>query len=265
MLTIDCHCHAGVGDRMSGPWDTRADLGAYLRRCDAAGIGRSVVFAALNADYRAANAGVARLVRQQGGRLIGFVFLDARMSAAEIEQELREHVVGNGFAGIKCHRHDQPISRAICAAAARYRLPVLYDVMGDVASIELFAREYPTVDFIIPHLGSFADDWKAQLAIIDHLVRHPNVYTDSAGVRRFDYLAEVVRRAGSHKLLFGSDGPWLHPGVELAKIAALGLSPAARQAVCGGNLLRLLARRRAAAKPAASASAVRGAAGWRAR
>ena len=78
--------------------------------------------------------------------------------------------------------------------------------------------------FIIPHLGSFADDWRAQLALIDHLVRHPNIYTDTSGVRRFDLLEQAVRRAGAAKVLFGSDGPWLHPGVELAKVRALGLA-----------------------------------------
>ena len=50
--------------------------------------------------------------------------------------------------------------------------------------------------FVIPHLGSFADDWRAQLALIDHLVRHPNVYADTSGVRRFDLLEQAVRRAG---------------------------------------------------------------------
>ena len=68
--------------------------------------------------------------------------------------------------------------------------------MGEVSVVELLAHEYPDVDFIIPHLGSFADDWRAQLALIDHLVRHPNVYADTSGVRRFDLLEQAVRRAG---------------------------------------------------------------------
>ena len=64
---------------------------------------------------------------------------------------------------------------------------------------ELLAGEYPDVNFIIPHLGSFADDWKAQVALIDHLVRHPNIYTDTAGVRRFDILEQAVQRAGPRR------------------------------------------------------------------
>jgi predicted TIM-barrel fold metal-dependent hydrolase len=109
-----------------------------------------------------------------------------------------------------------------------------------VTTAELLATEYPDVPFIIPHLGSFADDWKAQLAFIDHLVRHQNIYTDTAGVRRFDLLEQAVQRAGARKVLFGSDGPWLHPLVELTKIHALGLSSSDEQLVLGENLLRLI-------------------------
>jgi len=117
---------------------------------------------------------------------------------------------------------------------------VLYDVMGEVAVVELLAREYPDVAFVIPHLGSFADDWRAQSALIDHLVRHPNVYTDTSGVRRFDILQEAVERAGAPKVLFGSDGPWLHPGLELAKVRLLSLAAADEQLILSGNAERLL-------------------------
>jgi len=124
--------------------------------------------------------------------------------------------------------------------------------MGEVSVVELLAREYPDVPFVIPHLGSFADDWRAQVAFLDPLARHPNVYTDSSGVRRFDLLEEAVRRAGAHKVLFGSDGPWLHPGLELAKVRALRLAPADERRVTGANFLRLIARtRRTPAAPLA--------------
>jgi len=147
-----------------------------------------------------------------------------------------------GFVGIKMHRHDAPINREVCEAARAFSLPVLYDVTDEVAVCELLTQEYPEVNFIIPHLGSFADDWRAQLALIDHLVRHPNIYTDTAGVRSFDLLVEAVRRAGTDKVLFGSDGPWLHPGVELAKIQALGLPAGDAALVLGGNFLRLIGK-----------------------
>jgi hypothetical protein len=61
-------------------------------------------------------------------------------------------------------------------------------------------------------------------------------------VRRFDLLQEAVQRAGAMKILFGSDGPWLHPGLELAKVFALQLSQDDRRLILGGNLLRLIAK-----------------------
>jgi predicted TIM-barrel fold metal-dependent hydrolase len=93
-------------------------------------------------------------------------------------------------------------------------------------------------------LSSFADDWEAQLAFIAHLARHPNIYTDTSGVRRFDLLEQAVRRAGPHKILFGSDGPWLHPGVELAKVYALGLPASQQRLILSENFLRLTDRAR---------------------
>lgn len=74
---IDCHCHAGQGDGLTGPWDTAAPIGEYLRRCRRAGIGRSVIFAAFHSNYRRANREVARLVARQPDRLLGFAFVHA--------------------------------------------------------------------------------------------------------------------------------------------------------------------------------------------
>ena len=61
-------------------------------------------------------------------------------------------------------------------------------------------------------------------------------------MRYYDLLVAAVRQVGASRILFGSDGPWLHPGVELAKVRALGLPAADERLVLGGNLLRLIGR-----------------------
>ena len=80
--------------------------------------------------------------------------------------------------------------------------------------------------------------------MIGMLVRHRNVHTDTSAVRYFDVLAEAARRR-PRQVLFGSDGPWLHPGVELEKVRLIGLRAADEQRVLGGNALRLIDRPRA--------------------
>ncbi len=239
-MIIDCHCHAGHGDGLTGPWDTVAPLGKYQRRAAQAGIQRTVLFAPFHSDYAVANREVARIVARHPQRYLGFAFIHPERDRGRVRAMVEEAVRRFGFCGIKVHRHDARITREVCEVARAFSLPVLYDVMAEVSAVELLATEYPEVSFIIPHLGSFSDDWKAQLGLIDHLVRHPNVYTDTSGVRRFDLLEQAVERAGAHKVLFGSDGPWLHPGVELAKVRALGLPPEDEQRILGGNLLRLI-------------------------
>jgi hypothetical protein len=76
------------------------------------------------------------------------------------------------------------------------------------------------------------------------LCRHRNrdLHHGLLGVRRFDLLEQAVRRAGADKVLFGSDGPWLHPGLELQKIRLLNLGAQEAALVLGGNVPRLIGR-----------------------
>lgn len=245
-MLIDAHVHAGSGDGLSGPWDVTADLATYERRANAAAIGRSVLFSVFHRDSERANFEVAEIVRSKPDRYLGFAFVHAERDRGAVADLVGKAVEDYRFVGIKVHRHEASITREVCDVARAYRLTVLYDVMGEVSVCELLAQEYPDVNFIIPHLGSFSDDWRAQMALIDHLCRHPNIHADSSGVRRFDWLVQAVKRAGAHKLLFGSDGPWLHPGLELMKIRALGLPVEDEALVLGGNLIRLLGPQRAA-------------------
>jgi predicted TIM-barrel fold metal-dependent hydrolase len=240
-VIIDCHCHAGTGDTLTAPWNTRAPLARYLRRARAAGIDRTIFFPAFQSDYIAGNRQVARIVRRLGTRATGFAMVHAGRDAGRIDEMLGE-AVRLGLRGVKVHGHDHMPTRELCDVLSRLGLPMLLDVAGKAHVIDMLAPEYPRINFIIAHLGSFADDWRAHERVIEQLVRYPNLHADTSGVRRFDYIVQALERAGPRKILFGSDGPWLHPGVEIAKIRLLGLSTADESLVLGGNARRLLAR-----------------------
>jgi predicted TIM-barrel fold metal-dependent hydrolase len=241
-MIIDGHCHAGRGDGLTAPWNTAAPLADYFRRARRVGIERTVVVPAFHSDYATANEELAKLVARHGERLIGFCMVHAKNDAGRIE-EMVANAVRLGLRGIKIHGHDALPGREVFEAAQRARLPVLYDVAGKAHVVDMVAPEYPDVPIIVPHLGSFADDFRAHQLVIEQIRRYPNVYTDTSGVRRFDYLVEAVRRGGPSKILFGSDGPWLHPGLELQKIRLLGLCPEDEARILGGNIQRILARK----------------------
>jgi predicted TIM-barrel fold metal-dependent hydrolase len=166
--------------------------------------------------------------------------LNPRRDAGRIDLLLGRAVERYGFRGLKVHGFDAMPTREVLEALRRYRVPMLVDVVNRIGRVELFATQYPDVPIIIPHLGGFADNWTVQTHLIDLLCRLPNVYADTSGVRYWDVLATAVKRAGPRKILFGSDGPQLHPALELCKIKLLRLKPAEERLITGGNILRLL-------------------------
>jgi predicted TIM-barrel fold metal-dependent hydrolase len=253
---VDAHCHAGEGAGFDLGPGRPPPFARYLLRARAAGIDRTVVFAAFRGDYAAANREIARLARAHPSRLSWLACVHAEADRGRVAALLDE-ALRLGCAGVKVHRRDARITREICDAARARRLPILYDPKGEIDAVAFFARAYPEVPFVVPHLGSFDEDWRAQRALLDPLARLPNLHADTSGVRLFELLDEAVRRAGARKLLFGSDGPWLHPGVELAKVRLLRLAPEDERLVLGGNWERLFGARvkpsRAAAPAAAAA------------
>lgn len=258
-MIIDCHCHAGKGDLLTAPWNTVADLGPYLRRARAADIDKTVVFPAFHTDNVKANLELARIIARHPGRLIGFVFIHSMRDSGQVHSIIKRAVTRWGFRGIKVHGFEAMPTREVCDAARAFRLPILVDVGGRTHVAEMFASEYPDVNFIVPHLGSFAGDWKAHQQTIDQLVRFPNLYADTSSVRHYDYIVQAVKRAGPHKILFGTDGPWLHPGVEIHKIRLLGLPPEKEALILGGNILRLMRRVQAAGRTASRTPVAAGA------
>jgi hypothetical protein len=239
-MVIDIHCHAGKGDALQAPWTTEAPLEPYLERARAAGIARTVVFPLFRHDYQQAHAELADLIARHPNELVGFAKVHPERDRGRVEAIVREAVEEYGFRGLKIHGGEALPTREVFEVAQALRLPVLVDIVGRVEVIPLWAEQFPEVPLIIAHLGSFGDDWRVLQHMPTLLQRYPNVYADTSGVRFFDYLLEAVRMAGAEKLLFGSDGPLLHPGLELHKIRLLRLPPEAERKILGENARRLL-------------------------
>jgi hypothetical protein len=174
----------------------RRRLAPALQAVARAGIERTVVFPVFHSDDAIANRAFARIVALARGRLCGLAFVHPQRDAGRVRLMMSEAVEQLGFRGIKVDRHDGGVTREICDAARGIGLPVLYDVIGETETVGLLAGEYPDVSFIIPHRGSFADEWRAEIDMIGLLIRHPNGFTDTSAVRRFDLVEEPARAGG---------------------------------------------------------------------
>jgi len=67
----------------------------------------------------------------------------------------------------------------------------------------------------------------------------PNVHLETPGKPTHSKIREAVERAGPDRVLYGSDTPFHHPSVELAKVRVSGLPADLTDRVPGENGRRL--------------------------
>lgn len=179
----------------------------------------------------------------------GNPFTDTRPDALEVPDNIGE------YAGIRWHRWvgegidregrfdgselDWALSlmessefESVVSAAAHYSLPVILEESFAV-TLELVQR-FPSLDFIIPHLGAQNG---GQTNILRALWDTPNVYFDTS----LSLLDEaMLGRLGTERILFGSGYPYSDPEAELDKIDRLPVPEEAKEGIYGDNLASLL-------------------------
>jgi uncharacterized protein len=236
-LVIDCHAHVGTGDDLVDPWDTLADANVLLEHAEEAGVDKTVIFAINNKSYKRANEFIAQTCQQHPGKFIGFARHSATTEHYPIRPLLFHEINDLGLRGLKIH--DQP-SEEILDAARDLRLPVVAH-LRQVPDFEEFLPYYPTVNFIVAHLGGeMSADVQEHLDAIDLAKRYANVYLDSSIVLITKYLEMAIQQLGPEKVLLASDGPDGDVRLDIFKIRVLRLPKEHEQMILGGNILRLL-------------------------
>lgn len=112
---------------------------------------------------------------------------------------------------------------------------VVYSPGAATAKFIALARSFPGVNFIIGHMGFGPADREAREAAASM----DNVFLESS-TGNYLALKEAVQMAGADKIIFGSEFPLSHPGVELKKIMLLDLSDDARDKILGINIRQLI-------------------------
>lgn len=245
MLVIDSHAHLKHGDAAGTEYSAQQIVAAM----DAAGIDRSVVFAMSTATRRATE--MARLaVEEFPERLIAYAYAIPSCEDAVLPA-IEEAVTGLGFRGIKMHaaecRMVDYVADPVFALAGELGVPVLVDFSGDVHAPERIASKFPGTALIIAHLGQYLCGRPEHL---DRFIRiaeqHENVCLDASGVVLDWKIEDAVRRIGSERVLFGTDGPHPCPDEaafacrEVDRIRRLDLNDDQREDVLGRSLMRLL-------------------------
>jgi len=242
---IDSHVHLKHGDAARTEYSPET----IVEVMDRVGIDRSVVFAMSCTTRRSIEMAEAA-VRKYPERLIPYVYALPHYERPVIK-EIDSVLADGRFRGIKIHAGECTLASyvidPVLKVAGRRGVPCLIDCIGRYDTAERMARTFPDTTLIYAHMGRYLC---RDARLIDRFIglaeTFPNVLLDLSGVVLVEKIVEAAKRIGSHRLLWGTDGPHAKPDTvafartELEKIQRLELSPEDKANILGGTVRRLL-------------------------
>ena len=246
-MIIDAHAHifpdkiaekasAGISGFYAGMViDSGGTLGELLRKGAEAGVDRFLVqsVATVPQQVRAINDYIAECVRsEQPGRLIGFGAMHPDYE--DINGEI-ERIISLGLRGIKLHSDFQDFNIDDEKAfpiyeAAEGRLPILFhvgDKRSDRSSPERLlkiVKRFPKLTVIGAHLAGWSM-WDRGAELFGNYIREDpqcRVYTDCSSslyAMSPEHAAELIRKFGADRVMWGTDYPMWNAKEELERFA----------------------------------------------
>ena len=229
----------------------RATVTELLARMDEAEIDRAVVCPVRPRGYHLgpANEHVADAVREHPDRLVGFARVDPNLGEPAV-REAHSALGQLGLSGFFLHPWEETFRVSarfvdpVVEVAREHRVPVIvaagYPWLAEGLQVGELARRFPEVTFVATNGGQINISGLGQTDVELALADRPNLLVQTAGVYREDFLEGVVARFGPERLVFASGFPLLDQRLELRRVQWAHFDEAARAAILGGNLQRLL-------------------------
>jgi predicted TIM-barrel fold metal-dependent hydrolase len=251
---IDCHAHLTHHSRSTWEVDDRK----LIEAADKLGIDQlccSILTPKRPATvegFRACNRWVADAMGRFPGRVLGYCYVNPGCGQEAVD-EVRRCVEERGFIGVKLyneHLCTEPVVFPVVELTIELGVPILHHAghshyfvqdqphMSDSGHLAELARRYPEAMLICAHISGGGDwEWAVKAA------RHaPNLMLDTSGsVTDAGTVELAVAVVGAERVVFGCDSS-MTAGV--GKIRGAQLSAADKEKILGGNMARLLGRRK---------------------
>jgi len=252
---IDCHAHLNHHSRAS--WE--ADDRKLIEAADKLGIDQLCCstltprWPASLDGFRECNQWTADGMRRFPGRVLGYCYVNPGYGREALE-EIRRYVGDGGFVGIKLYNEytcTEPVVFPIVELAIELGVPILHHAshshyfvedqprLTDSGRLAELARRYPEAMLICAHISGGGDwEWTVKAA------RHaPNLMLDTSGSVTDDGSVDMAAAVvGVERVVFGCDSSMT---AGIGKIRGADLSPQDKEKILGGNMMRLLRRRKA--------------------
>lgn len=245
MKIIDSHTHLMVEPFQYLPG---LPVSEFLDLMDKAEVNISVIFTivGLIRDFSQHNDELAKVVRAYPTRLVGLGSVNP-WYGDEALAEIHRCFAELNLSGLKLHPWftgflvNSELMNPICELAAKFDKPIFLHTGTLPGSAPLqvanLALRFPTVRFILGHMGLPDLWWEAVAAA----VRHPNIYLETAGAHSLS-IKRAVELLGAERVLFGSDSPFGGSNnvfFQLKKITLLDFSLQEQKQIFGLNAARI--------------------------
>lgn len=236
-----------LGDSFDG---TRQSVDELLTKMDALEIDMTLVcpLKPLPYDLGEANRNLASKVERHASRLVGAARIDpwqpdaAHMLLWGVESLGLRALYLNPWE--ETFRADIEQLDDLLAVASENKIPVLisagYPWLSEALQVYKLAARWPDVPIIMTNGGQINISGLGQADVALALKKASNLYFDTAGIYRQDFIEEIVEEFGGERVLFGSGAPYFDQRFELKRIQVAKVSQNNRLAMISGNAHRLL-------------------------
>lgn len=240
---VDIHGHMGQWFNFSIPGRADEDIVAAMDRY---GIDRIVLshLKSITGSFVEGNREAMALAERYPERVFSYIGVDPHY-AEDTRLELGRWGDSPYAIGVKLHpeTHRYSILDDLCVPIFQFahekKLPVLIHVWGPKAAKDCvtIANEYPGMSLIMGHSGgptAYREAvWAAQ--------RAENIVLDITGSYAYEGVLEwTVRQVGAHRIVFGSDMPFIDAKHTLGRVLYSGLSLDEKRMILSENAVRLL-------------------------
>jgi predicted TIM-barrel fold metal-dependent hydrolase len=252
---IDCHAHLTHHSRAT--WE--ADDRKLIEAADKLGIEQLCCstltprWPASLDGFRECNRWTAEGMRRFPGRVLGYCYVNPGYTREALE-EICRYVQDHGFIGVKLYNEyncTEPVVCPVVELTIELGVPILHHAfhshyfiedqprLSDSRDLAELARRYPEAMLICAHFSGGCD-WEWMIKAARHA---PNVLLDTSGSATDDGSVDMaVAVAGADRVVFGTDSSMT---ACVGKIRGANLSVQDQAKILGGNMARLLGRRKA--------------------
>lgn len=239
-----------VGSSFDG---TQQTISQVLQSMDSLQIDRALVcpMKPLSYDLAQTNLELAEAIRPHADRLAGAARVDPwQENAVEL---LRRAVEKLGLRALYLNPWEEHFQvdmvrlDPLMGAAQALRVPVLiaagYPWLSEALQIKALADRWPNLPMVMSNGGQINISGLGQANATLALSQCANLYIDTAGVYRQDFLEETIEAMGAERVLFASGAPYLNQRYESLRVDHLKIDTQARALVEGQNALWLMSSR----------------------